>query len=234
MKWVIRAYSIALLAYTGWRTYDFMSSQMPTGATGGFIAILFLFATEIGLLLWHEVSMNHTTTEIQNYISVGLTWLDFAAATGAGIADMILRSTFADGYTVPPLLATLLIYGLPLAVAANVAGVLLYLSNDSETVIEREKAKLRHEIHKQVLKDLSDSRGAVANSLKKQIAAQLRDDVTQRTVTQYVRQLERQETAATKPQAAPGDTQVIEPVRIMADSVLSGNGTAPKERGGGR
>jgi len=102
MKWIIRGYSIALLMYTGWRTYDFMASQMPTGATGGFIAILFLFATELGLLLWHEVSMNHTTTEIQSHISVGLTWIDFIAATGAGIADMILRSTFADGYNVPP------------------------------------------------------------------------------------------------------------------------------------
>ena len=69
MKWMIRAYSFGLLAYTGWLTYDFVSTQIPTGTTGGFIALLFLLATKIGLLLWHEVSMNHTTTEIQNYIA---------------------------------------------------------------------------------------------------------------------------------------------------------------------
>jgi hypothetical protein len=222
MKWMIRAYSLGLLAYTGWRTYDFMATQLPTGATGGFIALLFLLATEIGLLLWHEVSMNHTTTEVQSYIAVTLTWLDFAAATGAGIADMIIRSTFAEGYTVPPLLATVLIYGLPLTVALNVAGVLLYLSNDSETVIEREKAKLRHEIHKQVLKDLSDSRGTVANSLKKQIAAQLRDDVTQRTLTQYVRKLEREEQNKPRPRSI---------AEYAATSNGNGKAKAPKVRG---
>lgn len=223
MKWIIRAYSFALLAYTGWRTYDFMASQMPTGQTGGFIAILFLFATELGLLLWHEVSMNHTTTEIQSYIAVALTWLDFAAATGAGIADMILRSTFAEGYNVPPLLATILIYGLPLAVAANVAGVLLYLSNDSETVIEREKSKLRHEIHKQVLKDLSDSRGTVAASLKKTIATQLREEVTGNTLRTFVRKLEREE-------LEPDERTPVQSLPQEETVTISENGSKPRPK----
>lgn len=193
MKWMIRIYSFLLLAYTGWRTYDFMEAQLPQNASGQLLSLLFLFTTEAGLLLWHEISLRHTTTEVQHGLSIALTWVDFAGSLAAGIADMILRQTFADGYAIPPLLATVLIYGLPALVALNVAGVLVFLSNDADTVIEAEKRKLRFAITKQVLADLSDSRGTVANSLKKQIAAQLRDDVTQRTITQYVRKLERQE-----------------------------------------
>lgn len=199
MKWLIRFYAFGLLAYTGFRTYSFIQSQLPTSESGTFIALLFLLATEIGLLLWHEVSMHHTTTEIQSHIATGLTWIDFIAATGAGIADMILRQNFAAGYQLPPLLIILLLYGLPIVVALNVAGVLLFLSNDSDTVIEREKSKLRHEIHKQVLKDLSESRGTVAASLKKTIATQLREEVTGNTLRTYVRRLERQEQATSPP-----------------------------------
>ena len=84
---------------------------------------------------------------------------------------------------------------------------------------------------------MSDSRGTVANSLKKQIAAQLRDDVTQRTMTQYIRKLEREELEAQATKEPV--TQVIPPVRSVADyaSISNGNGKAvkaPKVRGGGR
>ena len=75
MKWIIRLYSLALLAYTGYRTYDFMSSQLPTDG-GNLVALLFLGATELGLLLWHEISMKHTTTDTQHSLSVALTWVD--------------------------------------------------------------------------------------------------------------------------------------------------------------
>jgi hypothetical protein len=188
MRWVIRAYAVVLLAYTGWRTYDFMINQLPQGEAGSsLLALLFLFATEVGLILWHEVSMNHSTTREQQGIATGLTWLDLAGSLGAGVADMILRQTFITGYTIPPLLAQLLIYGLPAAVALNVAGVLLYLSNDSEIQIDRAKKQLRFEITRQALRELKDNQGAIAETMKRDIFRQLRDDVTGKIAKQYLR-----------------------------------------------
>ena len=213
---MIRIYSLLLLAYTGWRTYDFMAAQLPQDTSGQLLSILFLFTTEAGLLLWHEISLRHTTTEVQHGLSIGLTWIDFAGSLAAGIADMILRQTFADGYIIPPLLVTVLIYGLPALVGINVAGVLVFLSNDADTVIEAEKRKLRFAVTKQVLADLSDSRGTVSNSLKKQIAAQVRDDVTQRTLSQYIRKIERQE-----------QEQKLQPVQPESVTI-GGNGHHPK------
>ena len=96
MKWMIRIYSFLLLAYTGWRTYDFMAAQLPQDTSSQLLSTLFLFTTEAGLLLWHEISLRHTTTEVQHGLSIGLTWIDFAGSLAAGIADMILRQTFAE------------------------------------------------------------------------------------------------------------------------------------------
>jgi len=185
MKWTIRLYALVLLGYTGWRTYDFMMLQLPAGDTGNLLALLFLFATEAGLALWHEISLRHTTTREQFGIATGLTWLDLAGSLAAGVADMILRQSIGE-YAIPAILGQFLIYGLPLIVALNVAGVLLYLGNDSETQLDRAKAELRYEITKQALKELSDNRGAIAESMKRDISKRLKDDVTGRLVKQYL------------------------------------------------
>lgn len=186
MKWIVRIYALILLAYTGWRTYDFMTQQLPAGYTSMYLSILFLFATEAGLLLWHEVSMSHSTTLEQQHISTGLTWLDFVGSLSAGIADMIMRQTLITGYQIPPLLITALIYGLPTAVAANVAGALIYLSNDAEKQIDRAKSQLRFEVTRLAIRELRDNSTAIAETLKKQIYHELRDDVTGKIERQYL------------------------------------------------
>ncbi len=186
MKWVIRLYALVLLGYTGWRTYDFMLHQLPQGETGYVMALLFLFATEAGLALWHEISLNHSTTHEQHLAATALTWLDFAGSLIAGTADMILRQTFAQGYVIPPLLVTILIYGLPLAVALNIAGVLYYLSNDAEAQLDRGKKQLRFEITRQALRELADNKGAIAEGMKKDIFRKLRDDVTGKLAREFL------------------------------------------------
>ena len=120
MKWIIRTYALILLAYTGWRTWDFMTAQLPAGNISLWLPLLFLFATEAGLILWHEVSMNHSSTHQQQQISTALTWLDFVGSLAAGVADMIIRQTLDASYTIPPLLRDLLIYGLPALVDEDV------------------------------------------------------------------------------------------------------------------
>lgn len=187
MKWVIRAYSFVLLGYTAWRTVDFLLSQLPKNDISLWLSLAFLFAAEVGLILWHEISIRHTSTLEQHYISVTLTWVDFVASLAAGIADMILRQNMIEGYTIPPILAQALIFGLPLVMAANVGGVLLYLSNDAETRLETAKKQLRFEVHKQAIKELTDQKSAVAASMKGDIARQLKADVTGRLVREFMR-----------------------------------------------
>jgi hypothetical protein len=185
MKWIIRLYALILLAYTGWRTWDFMSQQLPANPSGQILAILFLFATEVGLAIWHETSLRATTHE-QEGVAIALTWLDFVGSLGAGVADMILRQSLT-AYEVPGWLALLLLYGLPAVVALNVAGALVYLSNDAETQIDKAKSRLRFEITRQALRELHDNRGPIAEKLKPEIYRSLRDDVTGKLESQYVK-----------------------------------------------
>lgn len=178
MRWAIRIYAFILLGYAGWRTYDFLLTTLPKGDTSYILSILFLFATEAGLVLWHEVSIKHTSTTEQHYISTGLTWVDFAGSLAAGTADMILRQTFVTGYVIPPLLVTLLVYGLPIVVALNVAGVLIYLANDSELQLDRAKRELKFEITRQALKEMNENKGSIAEQMKSGIYQRLKNDVT--------------------------------------------------------
>jgi hypothetical protein len=187
MKWIIRAYSIVLLGYTAWRTVDFLLSQLPKNDVSLWLSLAFLFATEAGLLLWHEISLNHATTREQQYLATGLTWLDFVGSLAAGVADMILRQTLLADYKIPPALAQFLIYGLPLIMAANVAGVLVYLSNDAEVQTDRAKKQLKFEITRQALRELRDNSSNIAESMKKSIYAELRNDVTNKVEKQYLK-----------------------------------------------
>lgn len=198
MKWVIRVYSFILLGYTAWRTVDFLLSQLPKNDVSLWLSLAFLFATEAGLLLWHEISLNHATTREQQYLATALTWTDFIGSLAAGVADMILRQTLLENYQIPGMLAQFLIYGLPLVMAANVAGVLVYLSNDAEVQTDRAKKQLRFEITRQAIRELRDNAGAIAEGMKRDIYKELRDDVTGKLARQYLK-AERQES---KEQAA--------------------------------
>lgn len=178
MKWIIRIYSLVLLAYTGWRTYDFVSSQLPKSDISFWLSIAFLFCTEAGLVLWHEAHLHHTTTETQDRLTLALTWIDFVGSLAAGIADMILRQTFIEGYTIPPALAQFLLYGLPCIMAVNVAAVIIFEENDAETLEDKAEKAARFEIHKTAMKQIRADKQAMATEKSDMIYKRVRGRVT--------------------------------------------------------
>lgn len=173
MKVVIRVYSVILLAYTGWRTYDFISSQLPKNDISFWLSIAFLFSTEAGLILWHETGLRHITTREQDYIARAMTWIDFTGSLSAGVADMILRQTLVQGYVIPPALVQFLIYGLPVIMAANVAAVILFETHDAEMQRSKEESALLFEAHQRAMKNLADSRSAFADRMQQHIAQEI-------------------------------------------------------------
>ncbi len=233
MKWIIRGYAMVLLAYTGWRTYDFMVAQLPAGDLSTWLAIFFLFSTEAGLALWHEISLHHINTSEQRHISVALTWIDFAGSLCAGIADMILRQSFYQGYVIPPALALFLLYGLPGIVAVNIAGVLYYFTNDADVQLDHKKKELKFAITRQALRELDENKDAIAESMKKDIFEKLRDDVTGKVARRFLRNTPGSQTGL--PPALPDDRQarVISPdngktaIKFIAETEKPGNPTRP-------
>ncbi len=226
MKWIIRLYAVVLLAYTGWRTYDFMINQLPAGDLSTWLAIFFLFSTEAGLALWHEISLHHITTSEQRHISVALTWLDFAGSLAAGVADMILRQSFYQGYVIPPALALFLLYGLPALVALNIAGVLYYFSNDGEIQIDQRKKELKFEITRQALQELDENKDAIAAAMKEDIFKKLRDDVTGKVARRFLQNA--QKSQAELPVDSPNNGKVA--INFNAETNLPGNPTSPSRQ----
>lgn len=176
MKWIIRIYTFVLLIYTGWRTIDFLLMQLPDNDVSWWLALVFLFATEIGIFLWHEISLSHTTTYTQHYIATGLTWLDFTGSFGAGVADMILRQTMMADYKIPPALAMGLIIGLPLIVAINVAGALVYLANDADLQRMRTRKFLEFEADQQAMAEINAGRRKLVANRKQALMKELTTD----------------------------------------------------------
>jgi hypothetical protein len=185
MKWIIRIYSLVLLAYTGWRTYDFISSTLPKNDISFWLSIAFLFATEAGLVLWHEAHLKHTTTDTQDKLTFALTWIDFVGSLAAGIADMILRQTFIEGYQIPPMLAQFLLYGLPCIMAINVAGVILFEQNDAETQEDKAEKAARFKIHQEAMKQIRADRQTMATEKSHVIYDRIRGRVTGHVDTEY-------------------------------------------------
>jgi hypothetical protein len=146
-----------------------MMNNLPDDWGSTLLAFLFLFAAEIGLIIWHETSIGHTTTYTQHGVSVALTWLDFVGSLAAGIGDMIIRQTIMVDYAIPPFLAMFIIFGLPVLVALNVAGAIVYLSNDSDNVKDREKRMLEFEAHKQAIRLLKDNKKKLVQAAKREI-----------------------------------------------------------------
>ena len=185
MKWMIRAYAFVLLGYTGWRTFDFMQQNLPATDLSFYLALFFLFASEIGLVLWHEIGLRHVTTQEQNSIATAMTGLDFVASLGAGIADMILRQTMLEGYTIPRQLGLALTYGLPLIVAANVLAVILFERADADTQLQKAEDATVFEAHRQAIEDVKRARRGIAQDYKRSIAQRLSERATGRITGEY-------------------------------------------------
>lgn len=188
MKWVLRVYAGLLLIYTGFRTWRFLQTTLPSNETGMFVSLVFLLAAEIGLVIWHELSLR-STTGAQNSIAQVMTWVDFGASTIAGIADMLVSQSLVAGYQVPPLLALGILYGLPLVMAANVAAAILFFNADSDEQLNKTKRMLKHNIHAEAMAEIDRQRKSVgkgmAPELTKVIVAETMEEVRGAIIGEY-------------------------------------------------
>jgi hypothetical protein len=192
---VFYLYEGMLLVYTGWRTYDFMSNQLPKGGDGVLnilLSLAFLAATEFGLIMWHFLSRKHANTSTQEKTADTLTWLDFGASFGAGVADMVLHQTLLEGYVLPPIIGYVLLYGLPLVVAANVGAGLIYKKNDAQEILRRKekqaefaKTDLEIEILDQTIRSLSGQKRTAANRIKGDAAGVMEREVLRRIANEF-------------------------------------------------
>ncbi len=215
MNILLYGYEFVLLAYTGWRTWDFLSTNLPV-AIATEIALLGIFALDAGLIAWHTLYRKFANSESQETTAKWLVVVDFAGSLGAGVADMIIRQTMIT-YSIPPLLAKALIFGIPLIVAINVAAVLYYQANDPDEREERARRRVEAKIRSLAIQDVEDSAEAIAVELKKDISEVLKKKARENITGRYLgrKSVEPVNPAPSKPGKNGYGTETIAPDPTM-------------------
>jgi hypothetical protein len=224
MKWAIRIYGFCLAVYMGFRTFDFMSAQIPAdmGIDIKFwLPLLFILSTEIGLLLWNEATSRCTSSAQFNLANVML-WLDFAGSVLAGIADMIIRQTMLADYTIPRPMAMTLMVGMPVLTALNIGGAILFGQLDFEQRIALQHAQISWMAYQEAFKDARKRRKTLAATKKTAIMDQLQEEADDiETIMQP------------KARAIPVAPTLQPPVMPIADVPLMAHTETPTVTAGG-
>lgn len=201
-KHLFTGFAVILLAYSAWRSFDYLLIGLrgvnPTVAV--VVSLVFLFSSEIGLLLWLHAGVPGSTTDAQETIAKAMIAVDFVGSLSLGVADLLIHNTV---YTVDfSWLDPILLVAPAALVAANVGAVVLYHLADAEEQLRRadrqldfEEAQLEITARTAAIKQLQASRREIGEKLAPAIYADIRGRVTGRTIDRFEKQ--------TKPQLLP-------------------------------
>lgn len=194
-KHVITIFAVVMLIYQGWRVFDYMGANL-TGVSDSVrlvISIAFLAFSEIGLLIWLHVGIPAASTDLQETVATALIWLNFGGSMIIGLGDMLKHNTIyaVDLSAVDPLL-----FLAPwVMVVLNIAGYLIYYTNDSEAKLERESRRLTHEenqieieARRHAVRTLRANKDGLAEKLAPHYYGDITARVEGRTLNRFARQ----------------------------------------------
>ena len=134
--------SAALLIYTGWRSYDVIRTTLPEGdSTYTIIAIVGLFALDLGMLAWALVWMFGSTTQVQDWISMGMWGVDAIGVVLAVIADTFLYTPGAQQGGLITLIQTVVWWAVPVLAAVN--GLMGFVYHMAHPAVKRRRRERR-------------------------------------------------------------------------------------------
>jgi hypothetical protein len=234
-KQVMTLFALLMLAYQGWRVFDYMggSLQGVSDTVRFIVSVAFLAFSELGILIWLHIGQPQATTERQEATASLLIWVDFFGSMLVGLADLAKHNTL---YQVNLAAIDPLLFMAPwLMVVLNIGGYLVYTQNDSDTMLEREERRMKHEEHKleiaarhAAIRDLHANKDALAEKLAPHYVKDLTDRVTGRTYARFERKAKAEQPAGLPP--LNGNKPTIVNYNSEADQVEL---VDPKNRGKG-
>lgn len=194
-KQTLSLFAIAMLVYSGWRVFDYMGSNLAgvDDTVRFIISVAFLAFSEVGLLIWLHIGAPHATTDLQEGVATFLIWANFAGSMIIGLADMLKHNTVyqVDLSALDPVL-----FIAPwIMVVLNLGGYLLYMQADSESMLDREERRLRHEetrveleARRAAIRELRANQAGLAEKLAPHYIADITNRVNGRTLKRFTRQ----------------------------------------------
>jgi hypothetical protein len=233
-RYLMLALEVALVAYFGWRSYDFVTASL-TGVSQTvtvLVGLVYVLATDVSFLLWRHVAGPSATTRRQHAIADATAWVLMILTIATSCGDVLLhnRTVTIDTGAIGPVLLFLPV----LTVAVNLAALKLFEDADAEHVqalaereVEFAEVEAGLEVHRQAIVQVRQARTELAGKLAPHIAADVRRKVTERTFAAL---------PAITPEPAPRPAPMItrpEPVAhaMNSETVAPGEVAADRKNG---
>jgi len=181
---VVVMLDIALLIYTGFRSYDLLTRSVPPGWE--MMAYFGLIGLDGGMIGWSIAWIFGSTTKEQDWLTFGMWLIDAAGMFLTGIADNLLYApNLQDAKALHDTIMMIAWYALPVIIAANaLAGVVYHFLSDA-TRIRREERRKKKALERQrrlneiALQDERDKANFARDAvLQRRVLVKLYDEVS--------------------------------------------------------
>jgi hypothetical protein len=124
-----------LLIYTAWRSYDFLSTTVPSGFE--ILGLVGLWGLDIGAIAWSLVWIFGSSTKYQDWTSMAFFILDLTGVILTSLTDSLMYG--AEDGAMTDVLSSVSTIAIPLIVVANVVAGFIYHMTSPRTKAMREE-----------------------------------------------------------------------------------------------
>ncbi len=126
-----------LLIYTAWRSYDFLSTTVPSGFE--ILGLIGLWGLDIGAIAWSLVWIFGSSTKYQDWTSMSFFIIDLVGVILTSITDSLMYGAQDSAMTL--VLSGIATVAIPLVVVSNVVAGFIYHMTSPATKARREERK---------------------------------------------------------------------------------------------
>jgi hypothetical protein len=134
---IVLGLDAVLLIYTAFRSYDFLSTTVPTGFE--ILALVGLWGLDIGAVGWSLVWIFGSSSKYQDWTSMAFFLIDLAGVILTSVTDSLMYGD--KGSAITEMLKGITSVAIPLVVVGNVVAGFIYHMTSPETKARREKRK---------------------------------------------------------------------------------------------
>jgi hypothetical protein len=143
---IVLVLDIVLLIYTGWRSYDFLTTSVPEGFE--LLALVGLWGLDIGAVAWSLVWIFGSSTKYQDWVAMFFFVFDLLGVILTSLADSLMYGQ-ADG-ALSKMIGGIAVVAVPLIVVANAVAGFIYHMTSPQTKQRRATRRAENEYHEKM------------------------------------------------------------------------------------
>ena len=132
-----------LLIYTGWRSYDFLTTSVPAGFE--LLALVGLWGLDIGALAWSAVWIFGSSTKYQDAVAMIFFIVDLIGVILTSLTDALMYGGAVSSAILSATLSGIAVVAVPMVVVSNAIAGFIYHMTSPQTAERRARRKADHE-----------------------------------------------------------------------------------------